>query len=480
MASLAANRILRQTVEFTTVTKDAFGFQREAERFCSQELAPAIERLIDSLDIPATRLIRINTVEISAVREGNALDQRLLEEILRELRQELRAHISSNPESESGPKSVSYSIIEQLLVFLDRGYLPWNAAPAVEWNAALENALQELDASQLTRIVAILSLERARFRLAACQSWTGLAVLLQMLTSAEAAAVVIRIVTEAHQLIGMISKGEAFRRLELALARMALDRLFGQNAASPTLFAEQVAAVLRARVNRPELETAIRTGNRAAFPHLMPLLTSALSPQPQRQTLAKREEAVTEIHEERPAPLALDFVQAPFPGNAADPLYIEDAGLVIVAPYLPAFFRKLNLIEAGKISDPTTALSLLHYLTFGALPQHEAQLVLPKILCGVLLETPADVATALSEEQLHEADELLGAVIANWSILKNTSVEGLRNTFLHREGALELRNSEWSLRIQRTGVDVLLDHLPWTISLIQLPWMPHPLRTDWA
>jgi hypothetical protein len=480
MPSLAANRILRQTVEFTTVTKDAFGFQREAERFCSQELAPAIERLIDSLDIPAERLIQINTVEISAVREGSALDQRLLEQILRELREELSAHISSEPESDSGAKSVSYSIIEQLLVFLERGYLPWNAAPPAEWNAALEATLEQLDPSQLRRIAAILSLARARFRFAECQSWTSLVRLLQMLTSSEAATVVIRIATEAHQLIGMVLERGAFRRLELALARMALDQLFGHNAAPPALFAEQITAVLRARVNWPESETAIRIGNRADFPHLMPLLTSAPSLQPERQTLAKREEAVTEIRKEHPARPASDFVPAPFPDNAADPLYIEDAGLVIVAPYLPAFFRKLNLIEAAKISDPATALSLLHYLTFGALPQHEAQLVLPKILCGLLLETPADLATALSEEQLHEADELLGAVIANWSILKNTSVEGLRNTFLRRDGALELRNSEWSLRIQRTGVDVLLDHLPWTISLIQLPWMPHALRTDWA
>jgi hypothetical protein len=480
MPSLAANRILRQTVEFTTVTKDAFGFQREAERFCSQELAPAIERLIDSLDIPAARLIQINTVEISAVREGSALDQRLLEDILRELRQELSEHIISHPEPESGPNSVSYSIIEQLLVFLDRGYLPWNAAPPAGWKTAVENALQELEPSQLARIAAILSLPRARFRLAACQSWTSLVRLLPMLTSAEAAGVVIRIVTEAHQLIGMISDRGVFRRLELVLARRALDQLFGQNDAPPALLAEQVAAVLRARVDWPELETAIRAGNRADFPYLMALLTSAPAPQPQPQTLAKREEAVTEIHKERPAPLALDFVQAPFPDNAADPLFIEDAGLVIVAPYLPSFFRKLNLIEAGKISDLTTALCLLHYLTFGALPQHEAQLVLPKILCGVLLETPADLATVLSEEHLHEAEEVLGAVIANWSILKNTSVEGLRNTFLHRDGALELCNSEWSLRIQRTGVDILLDHLPWTISLIQLPWMPQPLRTDWV
>jgi Contractile injection system tape measure protein len=480
MPPIAANRILRQIVEFTTTTKDAFGFQRAAERFCAQELAPAIEHLIDSLDIPAGRLVQIDTVAITAVREGSTLDRGLLEQILRELRQELSVHIRNDSESKSGPKSVSYSIIEQLFVFLDRGYLPWSAAPAVEWNAGLEAALEELDPSQLRQMPAILSLERARFRLAACLSWNSLVRLWQALMTSEAEVVTIRIATEAHRLIGMIAERGTFHKLELTLARMALDQLFSRNAAAPSLFAEQTAELLRPYANQLELATALRTANRVDFPHLMPLLTSPRSPQPERHAVPKREEALAGNRAERPAKVAPEPVFTPVSEKAADSIYLEDAGLVIVAPYLPAFFRKLNLIEPVKISDPDTALSLLHYLTFGALPEHEAQLVLPKILCGLPLEKPADPATALSEEQLHEADELLGAIIANWPILKSTSVEGLRDTFLRREGALEWRSSEWALRIQRTGVDVLLDHLPWTISLIQLPWMPHPLRTDWA
>jgi hypothetical protein len=27
---------------------------------------------------------------------------------------------------------------------------------------------------------------------------------------------------------------------------------------------------------------------------------------------------------------------------------------------------------------------------------------------------------------------------------------------------------------------VLLQHLPWSISMIKLPWMPFMLRTDWG
>jgi hypothetical protein len=39
----------------------------------------------------------------------------------------------------------------------------------------------------------------------------------------------------------------------------------------------------------------------------------------------------------------------------------------------------------------------------------------------------------LSGEQLAEADEMLLSVIEHWTVLKNTSVRGLREAFLQRK-----------------------------------------------
>jgi hypothetical protein len=70
-------------------------------------------------------------------------------------------------------------------------------------------------------------------------------------------------------------------------------------------------------------------------------------------------------------------------------------------------------------------------------------------------------------------------VIEHWTIIKQTSVAGLRETFLQREGRLDRPPAGWRLRVQRRTVDVLLDHIPWTVSTIAHSWMPEPLYVTW-
>ncbi|MEI3154023.1 MAG: contractile injection system tape measure protein [Odoribacter sp.] len=58
----------------------------------------------------------------------------------------------------------------------------------------------------------------------------------------------------------------------------------------------------------------------------------------------------------------------------------------------------------------------------------------------------------------------------SWPKMKNTSLEGLRHSFLQREGMLE-QEGEWKLTVHPKGLDVLLDSLPWGFSMVRLPWM---------
>ena len=62
-------------------------------------------------------------------------------------------------------------------------------------------------------------------------------------------------------------------------------------------------------------------------------------------------------------------------------------------------------------------------------------------------------------------------MIEQWRILKKTSVDGFRESFLQREGRLSLQENGWSLKVARASYDVLLDQLPWGISVVLLPWM---------
>lgn len=159
-------------------------------------------------------------------------------------------------------------------------------------------------------------------------------------------------------------------------------------------------------------------------------------------------------------------------------IYINNAGLVILAPFLNTFFKKLELVEEGKITNPAKAITLLNYLSTGSLAFDEFDIVLNKVLCGEALETFFEPVKITGKEK-QEADDLLAAVIEHWSVLKNTSPDGLRGNFLQREGRLMFEDDKWNLKVQEQSFDMLLAHLPWGISVVKLPCMPHILHVEW-
>lgn len=163
-----------------------------------------------------------------------------------------------------------------------------------------------------------------------------------------------------------------------------------------------------------------------------------------------------------------------------DNIYINNAGLVLVIPFLPTFFSRLQLIKNNHIEDKATALYLLHYLVFGRIDAAEFELVFPKILCGMDVSDAVVGQAAITPELQHEAHELLQSIIKHWSVLKETSIDGLRESFLQREGRLQFNEDQWLLQVAHKPFDVLLHQLPWSIGMLQLPWMPGLLKTEWV
>lgn len=161
-------------------------------------------------------------------------------------------------------------------------------------------------------------------------------------------------------------------------------------------------------------------------------------------------------------------------------IYIDHAGLVLLHPFLPQFFEALGVVAKNKLLQPNRALCLLHFLATGQLIAPEYELILPKILCNMPLETPVESDVALTLAEQEEAAALLAAVIRNWDALGNTSPDGLRGTFLLRSGKVSLRGDDWLLQVESKGFDILLDQLPWGISLIKLPWMEKMLWVEWS
>ena len=86
----------------------------------------------------------------------------------------------------------------------------------------------------------------------------------------------------------------------------------------------------------------------------------------------------------------------------------------------------------------------------------------------------------ITKEQQQLAEGLLNAVVANWTILGESSIQGIREIFLQREGRLIEQEKSWELIVERKTVDVLVDQIPWGISMINLPWLEKIITIKWT
>ncbi|WP_447728730.1 contractile injection system tape measure protein [Sphingomonas koreensis] len=177
--------------------------------------------------------------------------------------------------------------------------------------------------------------------------------------------------------------------------------------------------------------------------------------------------------------------QTPFEAHEP-PIYIADAGLVLLSPYLPHLFERLGLLSAAggesRIEGPeamSRAVHLLQYLATGRLDTPATQLALSKLLAGIPLSTPIAPEIDASPADLDICNGLLTAAISNWPSIRGTSIDGLRETFLQREGRLQRADDHWRLDVQRKALDVLVDQVPWSFATVSHRWMPVPLHVSW-
>jgi hypothetical protein len=163
-------------------------------------------------------------------------------------------------------------------------------------------------------------------------------------------------------------------------------------------------------------------------------------------------------------------------------IFVQHAGLTLLHPFYQFLFRNTGLTKGGVFVDRLAqqkALYLLHYIATGEKTAEEHLLAQPKIICGWSLTEPVLTAAALTESMIIEADDLIRAAIAQWTILKNTSIEGLRESFLQREGKVFTKAGKLYIQVEKKSIDMLLDHLPWNTSIVKFPWLNDILWVEW-
>jgi hypothetical protein len=164
-------------------------------------------------------------------------------------------------------------------------------------------------------------------------------------------------------------------------------------------------------------------------------------------------------------------------------IYVENAGLILLHPFLKSLFEQLELTKNDIWTSKTSqhkAILLTQFLIRGETKIAENVLVLNKILCGFPIENVVNTQLEITPKEIEKCESLLNAVIEHWKILGDTSITGLRETFLQRKGKIVLtENEKLELWVKQEGVDILLAQLPWGIEMIKTPWMEDFLQCYW-
>ena len=167
----------------------------------------------------------------------------------------------------------------------------------------------------------------------------------------------------------------------------------------------------------------------------------------------------------------------------SDGLLIQNAGLVLIYPFLPTFLERVGLVKKKQFVDESgrqRAVHLLQFLVNDSQESPEEELMLNKILCGLESETPVIPGIEINKREEKEAANLLQNVVVRWTALKNSSPESVQKTFMQRDGILRREgHSGWKIIVERESVDVLLQKLPWGLSAFKLPWMSTLVNVEW-
>ena len=164
-------------------------------------------------------------------------------------------------------------------------------------------------------------------------------------------------------------------------------------------------------------------------------------------------------------------------------IHITNAGLVLFNPMIKNLFTNLGFIDSSekfKSEDLRyRAVHILQSLTGMQGKHYEHLLPLNKIICGMNVLTPVDPAFRIKKQERDEIKDLEKAVLTHWSVLKSDSVKGLQESFVNRKGTIEKSGNDWIVRVENSGIDLLLDDLPWSISILKYPWNDYIIHVEW-
>lgn len=470
--------------------KEAFELQNQVSKIYRDKIVPLIDTYCNQLSSPDI-IDKINRLELNLGSvDINNLEQDLIQKVEVQIKQQLSKKIQANNLfSSSLERSRSTtSDLETIGYFIKTGTLPWYSKKLSKQELdKCFDKLTETSPNQVKRFIIEFSKDRNYLKRIIYQFSDSTLTKITKLFSVELS----KFITDYNQEIKKIlNEVDNFKHISSAKFRLELWQgillsfSFNQNPQfKPSQFVKENLLHLSTSFslnytslinNINKTVERLQKENKYTFKSQLPEILAQIQTQIQPTETFKARSLSTQSQNSE-YPISDRF-------SDADEIYINNSGLILLWPFYKQLFTKIGLLQENNFIDTNAtqkAVLILQYLVDATIEIPESNLPLNKILCGVDIFEPIETSLDISDAEIDECETLLAAAIANWSILKNTSIDGLRKTFLQRDGILRIRHGSWLLQIERQTHDILLDKIPWSIRVIKLPWIDETLYVEW-
>ncbi len=479
--------IRKQTIQLSlTNQQEAFRTQQLVSGHYWHDVLPVLEKLFNEVSTENETLY-LDTLEIDLgiLTEKEIARQNFSPETLTLIAKQLREKLikfSAGPKQKGKLHATSVGIGRQWLFYMEKGYLPWNTLQINEvWKQQVLKALSTDIGSVAALRILISANANAVTRIVARHTPSFLIKLIEILTGSRQPDLS-QLLNELEILYHALLKTNSGMQ---ALPKSKIREIFWRNILEISAASERnfkvpvwVHGILEQYFDGLKKQPIPHTTITSNLPALVPIIrlweqkTNANGHQASAESIKE----ITDNQEDQ------DVIPDEQPKLEEEGIFVQHAGVVLLHPFLSTFFSRSRLTKAGKFINLKTqqkALYLLHYLCTGTFQAEEHELVIPKVLCGYPLQKPVHKQARLTKADKEESEHVLEELIRQWEMLKNTSSAGLREGFLQRQGKLQNKNDMLYIQVEAKSIDILLDHLPWNLSIIKLPWMKHLIRVEW-
>lgn len=406
------NHIIKKQVISLQIDRnlDAFRVQQQVSSHYRKDIVPLLQQVFDSLSSEDV-VISVDRLEIDL----GYLSEKSIErnEWSRELPAVLKRKFdeclfTTKPATGVIRQPGLLNTCQQWIYYISKGYMPWNVIfPGENWyRQVLEGLATDFGSVQSLRFI-LRSSSRARQRITEQHTVDFINILLEIITARKQPGLA-DMIGEIFQIIshlnGQIRIPVNEDKIKKDLWSQVLMFSASDVQSDPLAF-----RLLQSFLHQHKLQQESSADVLSRLPITRSFIESGLDTEFQNP---ENRSAFETAETGNPEP--------------DDDIFVDNAGLVLLHPFLNRFFHRLSLMDEEQFRDPDCrikAIYLLHYLATGKTEAFEYELVMPKLLCAWHLHEPVVKNMPLCPEEIREADELLIAVIQHWDILKNTSAE---------------------------------------------------------